>query len=132
MSKFYQEIVKLKSVMRKGWKVDSVDLKVGRCESVAEHTFSATLLACEIMEREKLNHLDKYKVLKMVLIHDLCEIDKGNHTPFDNITNEEKFNTEVVFKSSLAVSFCKTLSPFGFSIRQAYEELLIISLANPP
>ena len=53
MSKFYEEITKLKEVLRSGWILRGVD-KGGRVESDAEHTFSMCLLAMEIIKRRNL------------------------------------------------------------------------------
>lgn len=63
-------------------------------ESDAEHTFSMIILALEIMSKEKLK-LNQEKVLKLIAYHELCEIDYGDHTPFDNISKEEKFENEL-------------------------------------
>ena len=95
MTKLYEEIIKLKTLLRKGWLICGVsDSKTGRNESDAEHVFAMALLAIEVMRRENLQ-LDEAKVLKMVLYHELCEIDAGDHTPFCNITPEEKYRKEL-------------------------------------
>ncbi len=77
MSTFYDEIYKLKNVLRKGWMHYGVTSEHGRYESDAEHTFSMAMLALEIMEKEKLD-LDREKVLKMILVHELGEIEIGD------------------------------------------------------
>ena len=52
MSKLYEEIFKLKTVLRKGWLMrGAADKESGRVESDAEHTFSMALLALEIMAK---------------------------------------------------------------------------------
>lgn len=91
MTTLYQEIYKLKTILRKGWVMRKACEKCGRYESDAEHTFSMAILAYEIMKRENLK-LNEGKVLKLALIHELCEIDPGDHTPFDNITVAEKLD----------------------------------------
>ena len=87
---FYQEIAKLKNVLRKGWVVRDIKGENGRVESDAEHTFSMVLLSLEMINKFKLK-LDQEKVMKMVLYHELCEIDYGDHTPMEKITKEEKY-----------------------------------------
>ncbi|MEG1581953.1 MAG: HD domain-containing protein [Clostridia bacterium] len=87
---FYEEIYKLKTIIRKGWQERDVQ---GRVESDAEHTFSMALLGLEIMSKNKLK-LDELKVLKMIIYHELCEIDVGDITPFDKVSKEDKFNKE--------------------------------------
>ena len=91
---FYEEIAKLKNTLRKGWVVRNVAQKCGRVESDAEHTFSMTLLALEIISKKKLN-LNQEKVLKMIAYHELCEIDYGDHTPMEKIEKQEKYNNEL-------------------------------------
>ncbi len=96
MSRFYREIYKLKNIIRKGWLIrDAKDNDSGRFESDAEHTFSMCMLALEIMHNKKYRDLDQLKVLKMCLYHELCEIDAGDHTPYDKITKEEKYAMEL-------------------------------------
>ena len=92
MSKFYEEIYKMKTILRKGWLRRKVsDTKANRVESDAE-----------IMTKKNLK-LDQLKVLKMALVHDLCEIDAGDSTPFDNITPEQKHNLELKCMKRLSV-----------------------------
>ena len=93
MSSFYEEVFKLKTLLRKGWQVRDCWREVGRSESDAEHIFSCCVLAMDIMEREKLD-LNKEKVFKLLLVHELCEIDAGDHTPLDDIQVDEKFRKE--------------------------------------
>ena len=94
MSNLYSEIFKLKQELRKGWIERNVCCN-NRVESDAEHIFSCSILALEIMEKERLN-LDKLKVLKMLLYHELGEIDYGDHTPQEHISKEEKHQKEKV------------------------------------
>lgn len=93
MSKLYDEIFKLKLQLRKGWLVRNVCCE-NRVESDAEHCYSMTMLALEIMSKEKLN-LNQEKVLKMIAYHEIGEIDFGDHTPLDGISKEEKYNAEL-------------------------------------
>ena len=93
MLKLYNEICKLKTLLRKGWIVRQVSDN-GRIESDAEHTFSMLYLALEIIHKENLQ-LNTEKVLKMIIYHELGEIDFGDSTPLDNISKEDKFNNEL-------------------------------------
>lgn len=86
----YNEIFKLKQIIRKGWQMRNVQ---GRVESDAEHTFSMMILALELMSKNDLK-LDELKVLKIITYHELCEIDAGDITPYDNISEEEKYKRE--------------------------------------
>lgn len=97
MSKFYSEIYKMKNILRKGWLIRNAgNVKTGRVESDAEHTFSMCMLAMEILSKsDKYKDFDQLKVYKMILVHEICEIDAGDHTPFDKITPQEKYNLEL-------------------------------------
>ena len=90
---FYEEIAKMKNIIRQGWLIEELSSS-GRVESDAEHTFSMVMLAIDIIKREKLD-LDEAKVIKMILFHDLCEIDFGDHVPFEGISKEEKYKNEL-------------------------------------
>lgn len=87
---FYEELFKLKRVIRRGWQLRDVQ---GRLESDAEHTCSMMLLALKIMAHNDLK-LDQLKVLKMCAYHELGEIDVGDITPVDHISKAEKFERE--------------------------------------
>ena len=91
--KLYEEIFKLKTLTRKGWKLIGAQSEEGRVESTAEHTFSMIILALEIMHKENLK-LDQQKVLKMIAYHDLCEIDFGDHTPYDGLDEGDVYKGE--------------------------------------
>lgn len=98
---FYEEIYKLKTIIRKGWQMRNV---AGRVESDAEHTFSMLILGLEIMSKNNLQ-LDELKVLKMIAFHELCEIDAGDITPYDKVLKEEKFNKEYACIKRLAKEY---------------------------
>lgn len=82
MIEFYNDICKLKNVIRRGW--ECRQFNVQRSESDAEHVYSMLMLAYFIIEKEKIKDLDTLKVFKMIMFHDLGEIEIGDITPFDN------------------------------------------------
>lgn len=88
---FHKEIVKLNNIERTGWKDMHID---GRLESDGEHTFFCTTLALDIINKQKLK-LDTEKVLKMLIYHEIGEIDFGDHTPREYLTKEFKHNEEM-------------------------------------
>ena len=104
MTSLYEEIFKLKNILRKGWVVRNAWQPNGRCESDAEHCFSMAMLALEIMEKRKYE-LDKLKVLKLIIYHELCEIDTGDWTPLDKIPANVKYENEYVASRRLAVEY---------------------------
>lgn len=102
MNNFYDEIFKLKNLIRRGWELRIFTGE--RLESDAEHTFSCCMLALKIINDRGLN-LNTEKVLKMLLFHELGEIDVGDITPVDNVTREEKYNKEKIAIERIANVF---------------------------
>lgn len=81
---FFHKIGKLKEISRRGWVIN--DIK--NPESIAEHVFRATIMAWILGEKER--GLNIERILKMALIHDLCEIYAGDITPYDLILPRTK------------------------------------------
>lgn len=84
---FYLLATELKNKIRSGWKVWNIDRE--RVESVAEHIYGTCILAISIDSEFELN-VDIYKVITMLVLHEIEEIKIGDLTPFDKITKEEK------------------------------------------
>ena len=84
---FYILASTLKDKIRNGWKVWHIERE--RVESVAEHIYGTCMLAIAIDSEYDFN-IDLMKVIKMLVIHELEEIEIKDFTPFDKITNEEK------------------------------------------
>lgn len=75
----------LKNIYRQGWLKVRIGLEhKNKCESIADHSFSVSLLALTIIEKNNLN-LDAFKYLKMGIVHELDEVYAGDYTPYDNI-----------------------------------------------
>ena len=88
---FYMQAIKLKNVIRSGWKRWDIDSK--RVESIAEHIYGTMMLAIAIhSELDEYKDVNLDKVLKILAIHEMEEIRIGDITPFDNVTDEEKRN----------------------------------------
>ena len=84
---FYVLASTLKDKIRSGWKVWHIERE--RVESVAEHIYGTCMLAIAIDSEYDFN-VDLMKVIKMLVIHELEEIEIKDFTPFDKISNEEK------------------------------------------
>ena len=77
---FIREVEKLKGVNRANRTVD------GRYENSAEHSWHVALMA--LLLEEHANHpIDMLKVVKLLLIHDIVEIDAGDTWLYE--TNQE-------------------------------------------
>lgn len=84
---FFKEVLDLKNVQRKGW-IKKLDIK--NPESVADHSYSLTLMSMIISELQELN---TSKIVKMALLHDLAESHIGDFTP-EEISKDEKLKLE--------------------------------------
>lgn len=85
---FHALTSKLKTVIRTGWKRWNVQRD--RLESVAEHIFSAQMLAVAMWSEGGYYDIDLRKVILMLALHELEEIVIPDYTPYDGITAEEK------------------------------------------
>ena len=84
---FYLLATELKDKIRSGWKVWNIDRQ--RIESVAEHIYGTCILAISIDSQFELD-VDLYKVVIMLVLHEIEEIKIGDLTPFDKVTKQEK------------------------------------------
>lgn len=75
---FIAEIDKSKQVFRRNWIMDH-----SRHENDAEHSWHMAVMAMLLMEYGDAEHYDLLHVMKMVLIHDLVEIDAGDTFCYD-------------------------------------------------
>lgn len=82
---FFNEIGKLKGMPRRGWVIR--DIK--NPESIAEHTFRVAIMGW-LLGKTKKHSFNIEKIIKMALIHDLCEIYAGDTTPYDSILPKNK------------------------------------------
>ena len=86
---FLVEIDKLKSVVRQSLLMDG-----SRQENSAEHSWHLAVLAMVLAEHS-LVPVDLLKVLKMILVHDLVEIDAGDTYCYDEEGNKNKAEREI-------------------------------------
>lgn len=91
--KFFSEIGKLKEMPRRGWVIRGIK----NPESIADHTFRVSIMAWILAGRKKNFNLEK--LIKMALIHDLCEIYAGDITPYDSILPRSKKKREELLKT---------------------------------
>lgn len=95
--KFFSNLENLKGKIRRGWKAHQVE----QAESTASHTFRLAFLSWFLAEKKKLN---LEQVIKMALIHDLCEVFSFDNTPYDPLlpkdlsTDENKAKAREILK----------------------------------
>lgn len=88
--KFLREIDKLKHVIRQTQLVN-----LSRKENTAEHSWHVALAAFLLSEYAD-EPIDVTRVVKMLLIHDIVEIDAGDTFAFDEAGHEDKYDLELV------------------------------------
>lgn len=86
---FIDEIEKLKMVYRQNMTIDGA-----RQENSAEHSWHLAIMAFLLKDFADSPDLDIPKVIKMLLIHDLVEIDTGDTFLYDEQHNESKCDRE--------------------------------------
>lgn len=99
---YFKEINKLNETIRTGWINRKIPLK--RLESVGEHTFTMALLALSVIDKYDLE-LNVEKVLKMILIHELGEIDVGDIA----LPNEEQAKKKYIGELNCVNRICDVL-----------------------
>lgn len=86
---FLVEIDRLKGIIRQSLLMDG-----SRQENSAEHSWHLALLAMVLAEHSRVP-VNLSKVLKMVLVHDLVEIDAGDTYCYDEAGNRDKAEREI-------------------------------------
>lgn len=85
---FLMELDKLKSVFRR-----SILSHEERAENSGEHSWHVAVMAMLLYEYSNVK-VDLLKVMKMLLIHDVVEIDAGDTYIYDKVSNEGKVDRE--------------------------------------
>ncbi len=87
---FLVEIDKLKNVLRKTFIMDG-----SRLENTAEHSWHVSMLAVVLLEHANDPSLELNRVIRMLLLHDIVEIDAGDTFAYDTqgyLDKEEREN----------------------------------------
>ena len=87
----YLEVNQLKRLYRQGWLRRGVPPE--QCESVAEHVLGMVMLAWWVVD-QYFPDLDRERVIRLALAHELGEIYTGDLTPSDGVSIEEKHRLE--------------------------------------
>jgi len=91
---FFINIGKLKTIPRQGWVLRGIK----NPESIAEHSFRAAIMAW-ILAEQKHKKLNLEKLLKMALVHDMCDIFAGDTTPYDSILPKNNKERQEILKT---------------------------------
>ncbi len=94
--RFYLLASTLKDKIRSGWDSRHWDILAKRVESVAEHCFKACILAISIHSacNEQCTNVDIYRVITILVLHEIGEVLIGDITPFDGVSPTEKSQIE--------------------------------------
>ncbi len=87
---FIKEIDKLKYIQRKTKLFNS-----DRCENDAEHSWHLAMMTIVLAQHSD-QPIDVLKVVKMVLIHDIVEIDAGDVFIYDTVKNHTNTDEELL------------------------------------
>ncbi len=87
---FIVEIDKLKNVTRQNYLADG-----SRKESDTDHSWHLAMM-CLLLEEYSNKEIDILKTMKMVLIHDVVEIDAGDTYAYDRKGNNDKRERELL------------------------------------
>ena len=85
---FIKEVDKLKNIVRRNYICDG-----SRFENTAEHSWHLALMVMTLAEHTN-NEIDMLKTIRMLLIHDLVEIDAGDTYCYDSTSSETKTERE--------------------------------------
>ena len=110
---FILEIDKLKTISRRTYL-----LNADRCENTAEHSWHLAVMAILLAEHAN-ERVDVARVVKMVLIHDIVEIDAGDTYYYDAAASLDKAERE---QGSAERLFGMLPADQGTELRQLWEE----------
>lgn len=113
---FIKEIDKLKYIQRKTKLFNS-----DRNENDAEHSWHLAMMAIVLAEHSN-RSIDLLKVLKMVLIHDIVEIDAGDTFIYDTVKNHTNTDEELVAARRIFGMLPKEQADDLIAIWQEFEE----------
>lgn len=112
--RFICEIDKLKSINRRTLLMDG-----SRYENDAEHSWHLAMMAPLLAEHANVKGLDMGRVVRMVLVHDLVEIDAGDTYCYDDAGQHDKGDRE---KRAADRLFAMLPGDQGREIRALWEE----------
>lgn len=110
---FIMEIDKLKRIVRQSYISDA-----SRKETDTDHSWSLAMMCILLMEYSN-EKIDVLKTMKMVLIHDIVEIDAGDTYAYDNDGNSTKREREL--KAAHRI-FSILPSDQGKELRELWDE----------
>ena len=124
--KFFIEVGKLKSMPRRGWVINQIK----NPESIAAHTFRTAIMAWALSSKEKKLNLER--LLKMALVHDLCEVYAGDATPYDSILPRTKKSLKELMKTWPRFSNAKRKRLEAQKTKRETQSMVKLTAKLPP
>ncbi len=115
---FITEIDRLKGIFRQ-----NVVIGTNRNENDAEHSWHMATMAILLSEYSADPNMDMLKVLKLILVHDLVEIDAGDTFCYDEKGQEDKAEREEKAAQKLFYILPKDQADEIYSLWKEFEEL---------
>lgn len=112
---FLREADKLKSVLRRS----RLSFDVERRENDAEHSWHLALMAIVLFDRLAPPGIDRARVLGMILVHDLVEIDAGDTFVYDHAHAASQVERELQAADRI---FALLPEPEAASLRALWDE----------
>lgn len=118
---FLIELDKLKTILRQSLLTDS-----SRRENSAEHSWHLAVMATVLAEYAS-EPVDVCKVIRMLLVHDIIEIDAGDTFAFDVAANQTKADRELLAATRI---FGLLPSEQGSDLRNLWGEFESVATAE--
>lgn len=91
---FFIDVGKLKKQKRSGWVLRGVK----NPETIAEHSFRVALMGWILADKKEKLNIER--IIKMALIHDICEVYAGDITPYDSILPKNKKDLKKLMRTN--------------------------------
>jgi len=111
---FFQKVLMLKTIHREGWKEN---LQINYPESVADHSYSVSVMSMILADLEGLN---TEKIIKMALLHDLAESMIGDIIP-GSMKNDDKITKENHAMKKILMNLPNEIRKTYFKIWDEYQ-----------
>lgn len=111
---FLHIVENLKLEKRTGW--HKTGIPFDRTESIADHMYRMAIMACMVQDES----IDKFKAVKMALVHDMAEALVGDITPSCGISEDEKNKRETEAMQIIRDTLGE--NPFGLEAQELWLE----------